>query len=371
MENTEEKFFSQRLRDPAMRGMVKCTGQMVKLKFAAFVIAAFLLWGCLPNSNVWVFSVQPSPAATQTFTPSPTATRTPPATATVTPTFIPPSAVIERVLIVSFDGLRPDAIELAPMKNLLSLMENGAYSLTAQTVFPSTTLPAHSSMLGGVCVAKHHVIWNDYIPVNGYARTTDIFDLAHAAGLKTVMIVGQEKLRQVTEPQSTDVFEFFDFEKFDQWAENNIIARAVQEVSQGFDLMFVHLPSGERVGHKEGWLSRMQLSTFRKADGEFGELLTALAEYGLRASTLIIVTSDHGGHETTHGLDLPEDMTIPWIASGAGIQPQQLTTQIYTMDTAATAAYALGLTIPKEWDGVAALEAFGLPVPERESAGCR
>jgi len=344
---------------------------MMKSKFAAFIAAAFLLWGCLPNSNLWVFSIQPSPSPTQTFTPSPTATRTSPPTATATATLVPPSAVVERVLIVSFDGLRPDAIELAPMKNLLSLMETGAYSLTAQTVFPSLTLPAHSSMLGGVCVSKHHVIWNDYIPVNGYARATDIFDLAHAAGLRTVMIVGKEKLRQVTEPESTDVFEFFDFEKFDQWAENDIVARAVQEVPNGFGLMFAHFPGGDIVGHKEGWMSRMQLSAFREADGEFGELLAALDENGLRDSTLIIVTSDHGGHETTHGSNIPEDMTIPWIAAGAGIQPKQLAVQIYTMDTAPTAAYALGLTIPKEWDGVPVMEAFGMPAPEREFAGCR
>jgi hypothetical protein len=32
------------------------------------------------------------------------------------------------------------------------------------------------------------------------------------------------------------------------------------------------------------------------------------------------------------------------------------------MDTAATAAFALGLEIPYEWDGVPVYEAFGLPV---------
>jgi hypothetical protein len=39
------------------------------------------------------------------------------------------------------------------------------------------------------------------------------------------------------------------------------------------------------------------------------------------------------------------------------------------MDTAATAAYALGLPIPPEWDGVPVYEAFGLPA-ERMSAPC-
>jgi hypothetical protein len=35
---------------------------------------------------------------------------------------------------------------------------------------------------------------------------------------------------------------------------------------------------------------------------------------------------------------------------------------VNVMDTAATAAFALGLPIPPEWDGVPVYEAFGLPV---------
>jgi hypothetical protein len=66
---------------------------------------------------------------------------------------------------------------------------------------------------------------------------------------------------------------------------------------------------------------------------------------------------------------MAEDMTIPWIASGAGIQPKALTSPIHTMDTAATAAFALGLSLPPEWDGVPVYEAFGLPV-ERQSQAC-
>jgi len=81
---------------------------------------------------------------------------------------------------------------------------------------------------------------------------------------------------------------------------------------------------------------------------------------GLREETLIIITADHGGHSTTHGSSMPEDMTIPWIAAGPGIQPAALSTQITTIDTAATAAYALNLPIPPEWDGVPVYEAFGI-----------
>jgi len=40
------------------------------------------------------------------------------------------------------------------------------------------------------------------------------------------------------------------------------------------------------------------------------------------------------------------------------------------VDTAATAAYALGLKIPKEWDGIPVYEAFGLPAQPHTEPVC-
>ncbi|MEW6404911.1 MAG: alkaline phosphatase family protein [Chloroflexota bacterium] len=363
-----------------------------RAKLISWLVIPLLLFGCAPNSDLWGITLGSAPIPTGTFSPLPAETATSTAfptpllsfdlaspsgttqdgPATVTPAPTTPADSIQRVLIVSFDGLRPDAIEKAPMNNLIEFMQSSAYTLNAQTIFPSTTLPSHSSMLLGTCVARHHVIWDEYLPVNGFARGVDLFDLAHAASLRTVMIVGKEKLRQISEPSSTDIFEAYDFTglKTHEMAEERITPRAVEEIEAGFGLMFVHFPSADLVGHKEGWMSIQQLSTLRKADVFFGELLTALDENELRASTLIIVSSDHGGHDTTHGLDVPEDMTIPWIISGPGIRPMQLTTDVQTMDTAVTVAHALRLPIPSEWQGRLVTEAFGLPVSDDEVVVC-
>src|SRR5512142_1013735 len=73
----------------------------------------------------------PEPAARATVTASPT--RPPPATETALPTLtvtpLPPTLtatpapVAKRVLILSFDGLRADAVMKAPMNNLQALMQ--------------------------------------------------------------------------------------------------------------------------------------------------------------------------------------------------------------------------------------------------------
>ena len=341
------------------------------------LFSLLLLLACqIPNAPGLSFLVPTSTiTATQipTATPPPTITATASPTITATPTASPtPSATptltftpsARRVIIISIDGLRPDAIVPAPMPNLVTLMQSGAVAVGAQTVFPSITLTAHSSMLGGVCPSKHGVYWNEYEPESGYAQSTDLLDLAHAAGLQTIMYVGTEKMRHITEPSSLD--RFIHIEDTDSVLMGSLIANFPQD----FGVLFIHLLATDIAGHEAGWMSPHQISVIREADAALGMLLDELDARNLRDETLIIVTSDHGGAGNAHGSDAREDMTIPWIAVGPGIQPKTLTTLVYTMDTAATAAFALGLPIPFDWDGVPVYEAFGLPV-ERQSVQCQ
>lgn len=313
----------------------------------------------LPACEISNPLVTQTPIPTATWTPAPTQTPSPTHTPTATPQYQG-----RRVIILSIDGLRPDAIEMTPMQNLLTLMKSSAYSLTAQTIYPSATLPSHSSMLTGLCPKKHGVDWNDYLPERGIAQGVDLFDLAHAAGLETVMYVGKEKLQQVTDAASIDRFVWINDR--DKVVMENLLA----DFPQDFGVLFIHFATTDDMGHVYGWLSPEQLSVTYRADEALGELLKALDERGIRDETLLIITADHGGHEKTHGSSMPEDMTIPWIASGLGIQPKQLTTNIQTMDTAATAAYALGLPIPAEWDGIPVYEAFGIAEQARPEVKC-
>lgn len=323
-----------------------------------FILVLLLLFACQIPSGMKLQPATLTPSPTATITVTPTLTLTP--TLTITPT---PAPLARRVLILSIDGLRSDAISLAPMPTLTALISSAAYSLSAQTIYPSSTLPSHTSMLSGLCPKKHGVNWNDYLPENGYAQVTDIFDIAHAAGMQTVMYVGKEKLQQITEPSSVDIFEYINDRDL------VITEKLIENFPADFDLMFIHFPTADAMGHVYGWLSGEQLSVLYRADQAIANLLAELDKRGLREETLIIITADHGGHDTTHGSSMPEDMTIPWIALGAGIQPTQLTTTIQTIDTAATAAFALGLPIPPEWDGVPVYEAFGLPV-KKQSLTC-
>ncbi len=271
----------------------------------------------------------------------------------ITSLIIPSVPVIERALIISYDGMRPDAIAAAPMNNLLGLINGGAYTMTnAVTIAYPSTLPSHAAMLSGLCMKQNGIIYDKYYKYMGYSKGVDIFDLAHGSGMRTVMIVGKDKLRQLAEPETTDVFEV-------RYDEASIAQAAVGQISQGFGLMFVHFPSPDQVGHKYGWMGISYLKMLRNGDDALGNILAELDRMGLRETTLVIVTADHGGHDKNHIGLVIEDFQIPWIAAGTGIVPAEINASIQTMDTAATVAYALGWPLQPDWVGIPVYEAFG------------
>ena len=332
------------------------------------ILLPLLVSACSPAS------ASPSATAETAALPLPTPTATLPANA-ILETAVPTQPLtspqpISRVLIVSFGGLRPDAIEAADMTTVKALMQSGAYTLNAQTIMPSITLPAYASMVTGTCPAKHIARWDEYVPQNGYALGTDIFDLTHAVGLRTVLITGAEKLRHITEPGSTDYFGFVD--NTDEPKDDTTVeTMVIEQIREGFGLMLVHFPDGEVVGHELNWMSKQQLRAFREKDESLGLFLEVMKSRGFYDGTLIIVTSDHGGHNSDDGSNIPEDMTIPWIISGPQVVPGELQTPVFIMDTAATVAFALGLPMQPEWDGAPVYEAFGLPVDPMRQGGCQ
>lgn len=336
--------------------------------FSLLLFAALFCASCSP--------AVPAPLAVSSF---PTETPLPPEFSLPTPTLtpfqpIPPTAtltptatvrpVATHVLIISIDGLRPDAIAKAPMPILDGMMQGGAYTLEAQTVIPPYTLPAHASMLTGLCPSQHGVTWDTYTPSKGIAQGVDIFDLAHELGLKTLMIVSKEKLRQVTESKNVDVFRLV------VSSDDTVAKVAVAEIAKGFDLMFVHFDDVDIAGHGYDWDSPKYLEAARRADQALSKLIVALETAGLRDDTLVIVTADHAGMGENHLENDPQITTVPWILSGMGIRPMVLKEPVSIVDTAATAAWILNIPLPLEWAGYPVTEAFGLPSEPRPAPRC-
>lgn len=304
--------------------------------------------------------VPPDPSPTLTTTPAElSATST--ATATLALAAVPPCACdsscpcqIKHVVIISIDGLRPDALEQADTPSLDALRAQGAYNPAAKTVLPSVTLVSHASMLGGMSPEKHGIYWNTDDPDLGKVKGPTVFSVVHKAGLSTAMVVGKPKFEHLVLSGSVDNYDYAGF------IDRQVTNEAVKVIQTNMpNLLFIHLPDVDSAGHALGWMSPGQLLAVSSTDHLIGEIVGTLEAEGHFTQTLLIITADHGGSGFKHGSDSPEDMTIPWLAVGPGVPVGViLSNKIITYDTAATALYAFGLPIPDIWDGRPVMEIF-------------
>jgi arylsulfatase A-like enzyme len=266
------------------------------------------------------------------------------------------------VVVISVDGLRPDALGPERSPAILRLEAEGAATMRARTVRPSVTLPSHASMISGRDVRGHGMTWNDWIPGKGMIAVPTMFDVARRAGLFTALFAGKEKFRHFDRPGSLDILEI------PAYAAARVAGRAAAcFASDRPHLMLVHLSDVDGAGHKHGWMSREQLAAVARCDRAVATLRAAVERSGLAGRTALIVSADHGGHAKTHGTLAPEDMTIPWIAWGAGVRRGvEVTRPVRTYDTAATALALLGLPVPAGWEGQPVTEALAsAPGPGR------
>jgi arylsulfatase A-like enzyme len=259
-----------------------------------------------------------------------------------------------RVLIISEDGMRPDAIvpHLAP--NHVALMRDGMVARRAFTVHPSETLPAHASMLSGYRPHDHKLNGDAY-EEGRVADVPTIFSIARDHGLSTAMFIGKPKLQNIAGPETVTHFERPGF-----FCKTVAKAAADHFVAKRPDISFIHFTDPDNAGHMKGWMSPTYLRAVRESDRCLGIVLDAIDRAGLRESTLVIVTADHGGSGRSHsGRGGHLDKRIPWIARGPQIPSGLvLDTDVATVDTAATALAALQLPRQPGMVGVA-----WLPVP--------
>lgn len=283
--------------------------------------------------------------------------------------------VAEHVFLISIDGGAPAGIQRSAMPVLQQLVREGAVSWTAQTIRPPLTLPAHTSMLTGVPMEIHGIVFNHWSPTNPTVRVPTVFTAAKAAGLTTAMFVGKEKFRHLAQPGTVDEF-YYDTEhdivvmKSDSGdkvvkKEGNIFARQVATNAANFiikskpRLCFIHFTDTDTIGHEFGWGSPEQIKAFVETDVALGLIVQAIKKAGLARRSVVLISADHGGHGRGHSQGLAEDMAIPWIAWGKGVRKKfAITDPVYTCDTAATVLWLLGLNSPGEMAGRPVLSAF-------------
>jgi arylsulfatase A-like enzyme len=273
---------------------------------------------------------------------------------------LPQSTITNHVLVISVDGLRPDAIGERETPILSRMMRSGSYSLKATTIMPSNTLPSHTSMLTGESPDRHHVLWNNAPSARfDTVEVPTIFGVARARGYRTAAFFSKAKFHTLQREGTLD-YSQAPGGWFGKWTSQ----RTVRDVERYLEvaspnLLFVHLGDADTAGHESGWMTDPYRVAVGVADAAIGRLLAAADDAFGSGNYSVIVSADHGGHAKGHGTAAAIDVTIPWIAWGRGVRPVELSSvSIKTMDTASTVLWMLGLPEPTDWAGTPIVDAF-------------
>ena len=256
------------------------------------------------------------------------------------------------VVFVMIDGLRPDAITTADCPTLQDLRRRGAWTFAARSVMPSITLPCHMSIFHSVPPTRHGVTTNIWQPM---ARPLPgLLDQAKVHGKRCSAIHNWEPLRDLGRPETLE-FSWYRNTSATHEGDDEVTDVAIAHIlADKPDFAFVYLGTVDTAGHYYGWMSEGYLRQAERDDRNLGRLLAALP-----ATAHVLVHADHGGHERNHGLDIPEDMTIPWLLVGPRVrQGCEIQQPVSLLDTAPTLARLLGIPIPREWEGRCVEEAL-------------
>jgi hypothetical protein len=163
-----------------------------------------------------------------------------------------PAVRVDHVVVVSIDGLRPDALARFRTPTLARLVERGSATMEASTILPSKTLPSHVSMLTGVGPDIHGITWNLYIGRRGVVAVPTVFELARSRGLGVAAFYAKAKLRHLDRPGSYD-HRLAPRWNVDNWLVTDLIPEAVAYIRHRRpNLVFIHIGEPDVAGHVGG-----------------------------------------------------------------------------------------------------------------------
>lgn len=261
-----------------------------------------------------------------------------------------PDIRAEKVLFVSVDGMRPDAVDALGPEALPSfhrLRREGSHTSNARTDKVYTiTLPNHTCMVTGRGVVGkegHNWIANgnpklgQNLHRNHQAYVASMFDVAHDHGLSTALYATKSKfsLYDLSYDERNGAADTagedngrdkLDRVHIDEDSGKLVDALVADLASKPADLTMLHFRDCDSAGHSQTWNlnpGSPYTEAVRRVDGYFGKILAAIdASPELKGKIWIVITADHGGLTGTKGhgeSNERNNFTIPFYVWGPGV----------------------------------------------------
>lgn len=250
----------------------------------------------------------------------------------------------EKVILILADGMRPDAMMSCGHPFAEKMKELSTYTLAARTVIPSVTLPCHMSLFHSVDPARHGTTTNTHMP---QVRPIDgMVDVLKANKKKCAFFITWDQLRDLCRPGKLDACDFLSCYNY-QNVNELITPRAIKYINeQQPDFLFLYLADTDNTGHKYGWLTPEYMQDAHDAIACVEQVYNSIPD-----DYTIIFLADHGGHDRTHGTEMPEDMTIPLFFMGPRFEKGKVLPEASIKDVAPTVTKLLECDPAEEWEG--------------------
>ncbi len=239
----------------------------------------------------------------------------------------------KRVMIISFDAVgREDLPFLRTLPHFGAFFEDAALCPHVDSVYPSITYPAHTSILTGRMPKNHGVVNNtrlqpkrerpDWLFQRKYIRSTTLWEEARKKGLRTaallwpaagrsgvpyavpeIMVTRRWQNQIVTNALNGPIRYQLELNRRFGYLRDGIRQPALDDFIQacalytirkyGPDLFFLHLTDVDTNRHLYGVHHEKATAALRRHDARLGELLEALSETGDMKETAVILLGDH------------------------------------------------------------------------------
>lgn len=250
------------------------------------------------------------------------ATTPPPAATGVTHAAGPGSGGLNRpahrdapyVVLISFDGFRPDYLDRFDLPNLRRVIAGGVRAQSMTPVFPSLTFPNHYSLVTGLHPERHGIVANSfYDPALGRAysytnraavsdpvwyRGEPIWVTAERQGMVSACFFWPGSEAPIGGVQPTH------WRPYDATIPNDERVRTVLEWLQLPEerrphLIALYFSDVDSASHRGPLSSPAVERAARALDRTLGVLLDGVQQLSIRDRIYVVLTSDHGMVETS------------------------------------------------------------------------
>ncbi|MBK0028396.1 alkaline phosphatase family protein [Stenotrophomonas sp. S48] len=252
-------------------------------------------------------------------------TTTPSSSAPVARADAPPP----KLLLISIDGLRADALDRGLTPNLQRIIDGGVRARWMTPSYPSLTFPNHYTLVTGLRPDHHGIVNNSMEdPALGRFSLGDreavtnshwwggepIWVGAEKVGVRTATTSwpGSEAEIDGTRPSRWQVYD--SKEPLQQRAQT-VLDWLAQTDADAPRLTTLYMENVDKAGHNHGPDSQQYADAIVLADQVIGQVLDGLDAQGLAASTNVVVVSDHGMASVPEGQVIAtESMVDPSLA---------------------------------------------------------